>query len=178
MRFSLAGLAVVVLDQAAKAWIRASIAPGETWTIVPGLLHVTHVYNTGAAFGLFASQPLLLVVAAGAVLVYAWAQRRWIRRQPPAVRLGVALGLGGAVGNTIDRLWRGAVLDFLSVPFIPVFNVADMSIVAGVAILLAVLLFGLGQPAAEDRLAARAEGDAPAAGLPEHDEKRGDDVWK
>lgn len=174
MRFSFVGLAVVILDQATKAWVSASIAPGETRIVVPGWLHVTHVYNTGAAFGLLASQQVLLTVVAGALLLFAWTQRRFISGQPAPVRLGVALGLGGAVGNTLDRVWRGAVLDFLSVPWIPVFNVADMCIVAGVSVLLAVLLFGESRPAARDGLGAdgpEPDASGPEGSLAEHDDK-------
>src|SRR5690606_7872983 len=82
--------------------------------------------------------------------------RDYISRQSVAARLGIALGLGGAAGNTLDRLWRGAVLDFIDVPWIPVFNVADTAIVPGVIVMSPVLL---SQPAApEPRL-------EPEAGL-------------
>lgn len=142
MRFSLVGLAVVLVDQATKAWVSHSLTPGEARMILPGLLHMTYVYNPGAAFGLFPSQQLFLTVVAGAVLLYAWMKRHLISQQSFAMRLGITLGLSGAVGNTIDRIWRGAVLDFIDVHVLPVFNVADMAIVTGVAILIAVILFG------------------------------------
>lgn len=147
MRFSLVGLAVVVLDQATKAWVKSALTPGETRLVFPGLLHVTHVYNTGAAFGLLQSQQLLLTAVSVAVLVYAWTKRRLISEQPSAIKLGITLGLAGAVGNTIDRIVRGAVLDFISVPLIPVFNVADVAITVGVIVLLAAILFQREEPA-------------------------------
>ncbi len=147
-------------------------APGESRTILPGLLHVTHVYNPGAAFGLFPSQQLLLTVIAGALLVYAWIKRRQIRRQSFAMRLGITLGLAGAAGNAVDRVWRGAVLDFIDVPMLPVFNVADTAIVIGVAVLFAVILFqpdGPGRPTPfgpkRRRLRGRSDGrDRPGPG--------------
>lgn len=175
MRFSMLALAVVALDQVTKAWVSASIAPGETRTVIPGFLHIAHVYNTGAAFGLFASRQLLLSAVAAALLAYAWIKRRDISRQPTAVRLGIALGLAGATGNTIDRVWRGAVLDFLSVPLIPVFNVADVAIVAGVAVLVVAVLFKRDEPfETEDEQAetARVSGaGAPEGGFAGQDEK-------
>lgn len=159
MRLSLVGLAVVLVDQATKAWVSHALAPGESRTILPGLLHVTHVYNPGAAFGLFPSQQLLLTVIAGALLVYAWIKRRQIRRQSFAMRLGITLGLAGAAGNAVDRVWRGAVLDFIDVPMLPVFNVADTAIVIGVAVLFAVILFQPDGPgAADDRSVPSAAG--------------------
>lgn len=175
MRFSLVGLAVVVLDQATKAWISYALTPGETRTVIPGLLHVTYVYNPGAAFGLLQSQQLLLTIVAVAVLLYAWSKRHLISQQSFAMRLGITLGLAGAVGNTIDRIWRGAVLDFVDVPWIPIFNVADTAIVIGVIIIFAVILFQPDEPdRAEDKVSAPGRGTAPRDGagtLPGHDGK-------
>lgn len=141
MRFSLVGLAVVLIDQATKAWVSHALTPGETRVLLPGMLQLTYVYNPGAAFGLFPSQQVFLTLVAGAVLVYAWMKRRLISQQSFAMRLGITLGLAGAIGNTIDRVWRGAVLDFVDVLVLPVFNVADTAIVTGVAILFLVILF-------------------------------------
>lgn len=127
---------VVAADQATKWWIRAAIPVGEVRTVLPALLHFTHVYNPGAAFGLLPDARWLFLGAAAAVFVYAWLRREEIRAQPFAMRLGIALGLAGAAGNVIDRLWRGAVLDFIDVFIIPVFNVADMAITTGVSCIL------------------------------------------
>lgn len=154
MRFPWVGLAVVLVDQATKTWVSHTLTPGETRMILPGLLHLTYVYNPGAAFGLFPSQQLLLTIVAGAVLLYAWMQRRLISEQSFAMRLGITLGLAGAVGNTIDRIWRGAVLDFVDVLVLPVFNIADTAIVIGVATLFVVILFspdGVRRPGGEER---------------------------
>lgn len=154
--------AVVLIDQATKGWISYAMTPGESRLIIPGLLRFTYLYNPGAAFGLFQSQQLLLVTVSVAVLVYGWIRRDYISRQSVAARLGIALGLGGAAGNTLDRLWRGAVLDFIDVPWIPVFNVADTAIVLGVIIMSAVLLFQPARP--ETRLDPEASLE-PGAGL-------------
>src|SRR5690606_22831910 len=154
--------AVVLIDQATKGWISYAMTPGESRLIIPGLLRFTYFFNPGAAFGLFQSQQLLLVTVSVAVLVYGWIRRDYISRQSVAARLGIALGLGGAAGNTLDRLWRGAVLDFIDVPWIPVFNVADTAIVLGVIIMSAVLLFQPAIPAARLDPEASLE---PGAGL-------------
>lgn len=130
------GLIVILADQATKWWVSGAIPPGQTRMVLPTLLHLTHVYNPGAAFGLFPSQQWLFISAAVAVLLYVWFQREHIRRQPVVMQLGIVLGLAGAVGNTIDRVWRGAVLDFIDVIILPIFNVADMAITAGVALMI------------------------------------------
>src|SRR5690606_23931827 len=154
--------AVVLIDQATKGWISYAMTPGASRLIIPGLLRFTYSYTPGAAFGLFQSQQLLLVTVSVAVLVYGWSRRDYISRRSVAARLGIALGLGGAAGNTLDRLWRGAVLDFIDVPWIPVFNVADTAIVLGVIIMSAVLLFQPARP--EARLDPEASLE-PGAGL-------------
>ena len=142
--FALAA-AVVVLDQATKAMIRAFVPLHDRIVVVPGCFDITHVKNTGAAFGLFAGatspyRPILLNAVAFAVfllvLVYAFRSSvHWKRLQ-----LALAGILGGAVGNLIDRIGSGAVTDFLRVHAAdrwewPSFNVADSAITVGVVLL-------------------------------------------
>jgi signal peptidase II len=95
-----------------------------------------HITNTGAAFGMFQNAGPLLVVTSligmAAILVYLF--------NPgfahPAMRAGLALMFGGAVGNLIDRVYSGEVVDFIKFPHFPAFNVADSSITIGVLLLL------------------------------------------
>lgn len=134
------GLLVVAADQGTKWWIGHALAVGETRMVLPTLLYFTHVYNPGAAFGLFPSQQWLFIGAAFAVLAYAWAERERIAQQPLLLRFGVVLGLAGAIGNVIDRILRGAVLDFIDIIIIPVFNVADMAITVGVVCIMWTLI--------------------------------------
>ena len=142
--FALA-VAVVVLDQATKAMIRAFVPLHDRIVVVPGCFDITHVKNTGAAFGLFAGatspyRPILLNAVAFAVfllvLVYAFRSPvHWKRLQ-----LALAGILGGAVGNLVDRIGAGSVTDFLRVHLAdrwewPSFNVADSAITVGVVLL-------------------------------------------
>jgi len=136
---------VVLLDQATKAMIRAWVPLHERIVVVPGFFDVTHVQNTGAAFGLFAGatspyRPLLLNAVAFAVfvlvLVYAFRSPVHWRR----LQLALAGILGGAIGNLIDRVGSGAVTDFLRLHAAdrwewPSFNVADSAITVGVVLL-------------------------------------------
>ena len=141
----LIALVVFTLDQVTKAVVEASIPLHEVRSVIPGLFRLTHVKNRGAAFGIFADSPnegkiaaliFLSVVALAVVVTLLW------RNQPTARRmgLGLALILGGAVGNLFDRLVHGNVVDFLdfylSSYHWPAFNVADSAIVIGAGLLL------------------------------------------
>ncbi|MFB3853383.1 MAG: signal peptidase II [Vicinamibacterales bacterium] len=133
--------AIVVLDQVTKAAVRASLPLHAEVPIVPGFLSITHVRNTGAAFGIFnaADFPykaaVLAVVATAALLgIAAYAAR--LSPHQRAARLGLALILGGAIGNLIDRVTAGYVVDFVDVYWRDwhfwAFNVADSAITVGV----------------------------------------------
>ncbi len=133
------GLAVLValLDQASKSFIRANLAEGEWWPVLgEDLLRVSHVENSGAAFGMLqgAGTFLLLatVVGVAALAVYLVLLPQTSRWYP----LALALVLGGATGNLIDRVARGTVTDFIDPTHYPAFNLADSAISIGVAILL------------------------------------------
>jgi len=136
--FVIVGL-VVALDQASKHLVRANLALGES---VPeeGPLRITYVTNTGAAFGILQGQTLFLMVTTffglAAILLY--------YLYPPmehgVLRLALGLQLGGAVGNLADRVRLGKVTDFIDVGPWPAFNVADSSIVVGVAIIVGFFL--------------------------------------
>ncbi len=135
---------LVLLDQLTKALVSRAIPLHERIEVIGGFFDLTHVRNTGAAFGLFAGatspyRPLLLNAVAlavfVAVLVYAFRSPvRWVRLQS-----ALALILGGAIGNLIDRLRHGFVVDFLRFYLgsheWPSFNVADSAITVGVALL-------------------------------------------
>ena len=141
--------AIVGLDQFTKWLIRELLDRGDS-TLNLGIVKVVHIVNTGAAFGLFQGSGGLLavtsVVGMAAILVYLF--------NPgfahPLMRLGLALMLGGAIGNLIDRVANGEVVDFIKVPHFWAFNVADSAITIGVLVLLWTML------------QERPEGSAPA----------------
>jgi signal peptidase II len=135
---------VALLDQLSKAWIVRHFAYAENLALLP-LLNITLRYNTGAAFSVLADASgwqrwfftgLALCVGAGIVL---WLRRLDSRRQP-LLALGLALILAGAVGNLIDRLHLGHVVDFIDVHWkdvhFPAFNLADSAITVGAALML------------------------------------------
>ena len=140
--------AVIVLDQLSKAWVVHALHPGQMVPLIPGLLYDTLTYNTGAAFSFLAGgsgwqrwlfTALALSVSAALVVWLARTPRRDWRSALP-----LALVLGGAVGNLIDRVAAARVTDFILVfigswPF-PAFNIADSAISVGAVMLV---LFGL-----------------------------------
>lgn len=152
--------AVIGLDQLTKALIRGAMAVGDSFPLVDGVLWCTHVHNTGAAFGMFRGQRLpLILIALAVVLVIGYAL---IHLKPTSVwaRTALALVMGGALGNLIDRVVSGGVTDFFDLGWFPVFNVADISLDVGAAILVVWLLFGKHDCPAEGCDAPQREVDA------------------
>lgn len=134
--FALWAILIPIIDQVTKALVINQLPVYDSIAIIPGVLSLTHVRNPGAAFGILAYQRPLFVAIAVILIVASVIFRRRIEHEPFIVRIGLGLGLGGAIGNLVDRLRTGYVTDFLDMPFIPIFNVADTAIVIGVTLLL------------------------------------------
>jgi signal peptidase II len=139
---------VVLLDQLSKYLVVTRLPPGQSWEVAPWLapvFRITHVTNTGAAFGLFRGLSNIFIVMAVVVIVVIILYYRQIPDGQWMMRVALGLQLGGALGNLVDRLRQaGSVTDFIDLQFWPlhewpVFNVADSSIVSGV-VLLALLM--------------------------------------
>jgi signal peptidase II len=134
----LAVAAVVLLaDQGSKLWIQQRFAACDDTSlpIVPGWVAFAYTCNKGAAFGLLANETLLFVLIALVVIGMIVAYVRFLPANRPWLRLSLGLQLGGALGNLLDRLRQGYVVDFISIKAWPVFNVADACVVVGVLIL-------------------------------------------
>jgi signal peptidase II len=128
-------LAVFVLDQGLKAIVEGAMRPGESISVIPGFLSITHIRNDGGAFGILGgSQSVLLAGSVVAVGVVVW--MLLAGRTSRLTTLGCGLILGGAAGNLLDRLSTGEVTDFIHFSFWYVFNAADAAITVGVAALL------------------------------------------
>ena len=134
MLYCLLAAALVALDQFVKLQVMTHIPVGEHVPFLPYLVDLTYVRNTGAAFSIFSEHTWIL---AGISLVMSvllgWCLWKGIPFQKPLGRLTVTLLLAGAVGNLIDRAFRGYVVDMFNVLFMDfaVFNVADICIVVG-----------------------------------------------
>lgn len=137
--FLIAGL-IVLVDQITKSYIRANFTPYvEMWAPWDWLLpyaRIVHVHNTGVAFGMMQGMNVVfatLAVIVSIAIIYYFSH---VPAEDWTLRLAMAMQLGGAVGNLIDRLTVGHVTDFVSVGNFPVFNVADSSISIGVVVLI------------------------------------------
>jgi signal peptidase II len=146
-KYTLAGLiggAVLVLDQVTKALVENTMTMHQSIEIIPNLASLTYLRNTGAAFGFLAGArsglrivffALISSVAIGCIVYLI----RGLRPQQKTLLLSLSLILGGAVGNLIDRLRLGEVIDFIDLHWYdihwPAFNVADSAISIGVVIL-------------------------------------------
>ena len=158
----LSALLLGAVDQASKVWAVRNLPLFELREVVPGFFGLVHVRNTGVAFSLLSTldprwaQPLLIlatVLAMGAVLAYiAFLPCRG------AAPVGLGLILGGAIGNLIDRARLGYVVDFLDLYWRnhhwPTFNVADVGISVGVALLLIDMVISPKEPGDASRPAA------------------------
>ncbi|MBU2054556.1 MAG: signal peptidase II [Proteobacteria bacterium] len=140
---------VVVLDQLTKAWIISTLHVHDSFAVIGGFFNITHVRNPGAAFGflagafpLFRSIFFLAVTAAAIALIIHYLRTTRIKSLPLVFSL--ALILAGAVGNLIDRVRFGEVVDFLDfhvgAHHWPAFNVADAAITTGAVVMVAILL--------------------------------------
>ena len=133
---------VVAADQAAKLLVEARLPLGTSLPVIPGVFAVTHVHNPGIAFSLLAGIPLLVPAAVALTLLFLlfYNRPRWSRR--PLAQAALALLGGGAIGNLIDRLRVGAVVDFIDLHVWPIFNLADVAVTAGAGLLIVVLIRG------------------------------------
>jgi signal peptidase II len=156
---------IVVLDQLTKVVARATMSLGESIPVLGGeIFRLTRVENTGVAFGLNPASPIFLIIfnsIASVVIVYLilTADREGALAGPKTVRFSLALILGGAIGNLIDRILFGHVTDFLDSDFPdfimtrwPVFNVADSAVTVGVTIWIIYLVFSKPSPSQQPRL--------------------------
>ena len=140
--FLLSTIAVVLgADQLTKYVVKSNLRLGESWPS-DGLFRLTHGTNTGAIFGLFPSQTAILIVASFVAIGFLFYFYRTHAMPRPLLRLAIGLQLGGALGNLTDRLAAGAVVDFIGLGWWPLFNLADSSIVVGMALLFGILVFG------------------------------------
>ena len=140
---------IVLIDQAVKYVITSRLAEGGVHALIPGIVHLTHIQNTGAAFSMLSNMRWVLVAVSAvcSVLLIILVLRF---KKPWICRLCLAAILGGAVGNLIDRFLFGSVTDMFEVEFMKfaVFNVADICITGGAVLFcLCYLVYGIVQAA-------------------------------
>ncbi|GED70672.1 lipoprotein signal peptidase [Brevibacillus reuszeri] len=138
MLYYLIAAVIIALDQWTKHLVLKYMERGESIPLIADVFHLTSHRNMGAAFGILQNQRWLFIVITIAVVVGIVFSLIRIGKKQPRASLALSLVLGGAIGNFIDRATTGQVVDFLDFTLInfPIFNVADMAITIGVALLL------------------------------------------
>jgi signal peptidase II len=141
---------VVIFDQITKFLILKNIPLFHSTIVIPGFFNITHILNPGGAFGFMAHQDSslrnsLFLLASSIAICFIYYFYRNISKTQPLLASGIALIFGGAIGNLIDRIRFGQVVDFLDF-YIgsyhwPAFNVADSAITVGIAVFVFHLLF-------------------------------------
>lgn len=145
-RMALALFALILaVDQLTKYAISTVFLPGESLPVVPHIFHITYVLNPGAAFGMLPQARWFFILAAAALILAFLAYHRRLKKEPAAFYYGCVAMLAGAVGNLVDRIRQGLVIDFFDFRIWPVFNVADIAIVLGVAGMIFAILFRMNE---------------------------------
>ena len=154
--FVIGGLALAFLDQLLKIWATASLLPVGSMPLIPGFIELRYVLNDGMAFLLLSGRRWLLIAVTG-VLLLVVAGALILHKMSRLDRVVWMLVLGGGLGNLIDRVRTGVVVDYLNFQFMdfPVFNFADICVCTGVGLLILSLLLDL-------RREHRAAAEAPA----------------
>lgn len=127
---------VTVLDQLVKWIVVSHMEWGESIPLIPNVFHLTYILNPGAAFGILAYQRwfflLIVLILFGAFFAF----RKRIPKEPVYFPAAIGMLLGGALGNAIDRVRLSGVIDFFDFRIWPIFNVADIFICVGVALIV------------------------------------------
>ncbi len=160
---------ITVLDQATKLWVRVDFALGESREVVPGFFSFTYLRNPGAAWGMFGGHNNVLTILSIVMLAVIFIFRRSFLSDTWEHRVALGLMVGGIIGNLMDRIRFGYVIDFLDFQIAgyhwPVFNVADSAICVGVGIYIVSSIWLSTHPLHDQRRVK--ESDAPSETKPE-----------
>jgi len=126
----------LLLDQFTKYLITSRMLLGESLPIFPPVFYITYILNPGAAFGMLANRTTFFIVLSLLVIVAVLVMYRYLPKEKTLMTLAIGLVLGGALGNLIDRVRLGRVIDFLDFRVWPIFNLADSAIVIGALLIM------------------------------------------
>mgnify|MGYP001558711487 CR=1 FL=1 len=130
-------LIVSLLDQLTKFLIKENLQLNQSIPIIKNILHLTYVTNTGSAFGLFKGLNVFFILFSIIVIIVIFYYLKKIKEK--VLPFSIGLLLGGTIGNLIDRIFYGAVIDFIDFRIWPVFNVADSAVTISIMLLIILL---------------------------------------
>jgi len=136
LRLTFIVLVTLLLDQFSKYIITSRMLQGESIPVFPPVFYITYILNPGAAFGILANRTTFFIVLSLLVIVGVLVFHRYLPKERTLMCLASGLVVGGALGNLIDRVRLGRVIDFLDFRVWPIFNLADSAIVIGVLLLI------------------------------------------
>ena len=144
--WSLIVIVIMALDQLSKYWVINNIGMTDSITVIPNVIDFVYVKNTGAAFSFLSDKTYGIVILSIISVLFCIGVIFFMIKKKPQSKLltiSLALMLSGALGNVIDRIARGYVVDFIEATFInfPVFNVADIAITCGAILIIIYVLF-------------------------------------
>ena len=132
---------LLVLDQLVKGLVTLTMTPGESVPVIKNFFHITYVLNPGAAFGILPHQSWFFILAGAAMIAVFCFYYPKLKQHCAYFHYGCVALLSGAVSNLIDRVRSGLVIDFFDFRVWPVFNIADIAIVLGVASMIYAILY-------------------------------------
>lgn len=130
---------IVLLDQITKFLIKQNFQLNQSSSIIKNVLHLTYITNTGSAFGLFKGFNLFFILFSIIVIVVILYNLKNIKENQKLIQFAVGLLLGGTIGNLMDRILYGFVIDFIDFRVWPVFNAADSAVTISVILLIVTL---------------------------------------
>ncbi len=135
-------LILLIIDRLTKWWISTTLDPGVPNNLIGNVIRLTRVHNDGGAFGIFPGGGIIFLVVSGVVSLILFLILLTMQIDSRLIRTGMAFVLAGALGNLVDRIQWGYVLDFFEIRGFPIFNVADACITVGAVFIVLAILFG------------------------------------
>lgn len=130
---------IAVIDQLTKFLARQNLQLNESIPIIKNIFHLTYITNTGSAFGMFQGFNLLFIIFSIIVIIILSNHLKKIKPNERYLQFAVSLLLGGTIGNLLDRIFYGAVIDFIDLRVWPVFNIADSAVTISILFLIILL---------------------------------------
>src|SRR3989338_1751140 len=132
-------LLIIILDQLSKFFIKKNVGLNQSLPIIDSILHFTYVTNTGSAFGLLKGFNLFFILLSVIVITAIFYYIKKIKNNERLLQFSAGLLLGGTIGNLIDRILYGFVIDFVDFRVWPVFNIADIAISISITLIIILL---------------------------------------